>query len=94
MYLGKIMEVLDSKGAREKVLHPYSKALISAIPIPDPDTKIKKILLRGDVPDPVNPPSGCVFHTRCPIAEDKCKKDVPGLEEKEPAHLAACHLIP
>jgi len=93
MYLGKIMEVLDSKDVKERVMHPYSKALVSAIPVPDPKTKIQKIILTGDVPNPINPPKGCVFHTRCPIAEDKCKKEIPELLEKEPGHYAACHLI-
>ncbi len=93
MYLGKIMEIIDSKGVKKNVIHPYSKALVSAIPVPDPKTKTSKIILKGDVPNPMNPPEGCVFHTRCPIAEEKCKKEVPLLEQKNSGHFAACHLI-
>jgi len=93
MYLGKTMELMDSKGVKERVMHPYSKALVSAIPVPDPKTKTKKIILTGDVPNPINPPPGCVFHTRCPIAEERCKIDVPELLEKAPNHFAACHLV-
>jgi oligopeptide transport system ATP-binding protein len=93
MYLGKTMELLDSKQVKQRVLHPYSKALVSAIPIPDPKTKIKKMILKGDVPNPINPPSGCVFHTRCPIAIDRCKAEIPQLLEKAPNHFTACHLV-
>jgi len=93
MYLGKTMEMLDSKGVRKNVMHPYSKALVSAIPVPDPKTKVNKIILKGDVPNPVNPPRGCVFHTRCPIAEERCKNEIPELIEKSSSHFAACHLI-
>jgi len=93
MYLGRIMEVLDSKGVKKNIIHPYSKALVSAIPVPDPKTRIKKIILKGDVPNPINPPTGCVFHTRCPIAEEKCKKEIPHLEEKQNGHFVACHLV-
>lgn len=93
MYLGKPMELLASQGVKKRVMHPYSKALVSAIPVPDPESKTKKILLKGDVPDPVNPPDGCVFHTRCPIAQNICKREVPLFEEKEQGHLVACHLV-
>ncbi|MFH2047035.1 MAG: oligopeptide/dipeptide ABC transporter ATP-binding protein [Pseudomonadota bacterium] len=97
MYLGKIVEYTDADTIYENPLHPYTKALISAIPVPDPSIKNKKIVLYGDVPSPLNPPSGCRFHTRCPVAFDRCAIDEPELKQtpdnagKE--HLAACHLI-
>ena len=92
MYLGKIMELAHRAELYDDPLHPYTKALLSAVPIPDPTLKKTRILLKGDIPTPLNPPGGCVFHTRCPIAQFPiCKTDVPALVEHKPGHFAACH---
>ena len=92
MYLGKIMELSDRGALYEDPLHPYTKALLSAVPLPNPTVKKTRILLKGDIPTPLNPPSGCVFHTRCPIAQfPVCKTEVPPLVEHKPGHFAACH---
>jgi oligopeptide transport system ATP-binding protein len=92
MYLGKIMELAGRRELYDDPLHPYTKALLSAAPIPDPTLKKKRILLKGDIPTPLNPPSGCVFHTRCPIAQFPiCATEVPPLIEHKPAQFAACH---
>lgn len=94
MYLGKIMEYTDADTLYESPLHPYTHALISAIPVPDPAIKKKKQILKGDVPSPIHPPSGCVFHTRCPYVIDRCRKEVPELSPapgtRGEAHLQAC----
>jgi peptide/nickel transport system ATP-binding protein/oligopeptide transport system ATP-binding protein len=92
MYLGKVVELTDKRSLFATPLHPYTEALLSAVPVPDPSAKGNKIILRGDVPSPVNPPSGCAFHTRCPHAKDICRRVSPVLQEVSPAHFAACHL--
>ncbi len=92
MYLGKLVELGRSEDVYKHPLHPYSKALISAAPIPDPNfDRSKRIILSGDLPSPANPPPGCAFHTRCPIAQDRCKVEEPLLREIEPGHFSACH---
>jgi oligopeptide transport system ATP-binding protein len=95
MYLGKLVEIADSADLYSKPLHPYTMGLLSAVPIPDPDLEKqrKRIVLDGDVPSPLNPPSGCTFHPRCPIAKDICSKEIPPLknyDKKGKEHYAAC----
>ncbi len=93
MYLGKLMELAPSDELFQNPLHPYTKALLSAIPVPDPKKakKRKRITLVGEIPSPLNPPSGCRFHTRCPFAKDICRREEPPLEEVSPGHYVACH---
>lgn len=92
MYLGKMVEVAVSEKLYDKPLHPYTQALLSAVPVPDPNFVREQILIKGDIPSPSNPPSGCTFHTRCPFKMDVCTKVVPKLEELETGHSVACHL--
>jgi len=92
MYLGKVVELADAKTLIREPQHPYTQALISAVPEVDPETKRKRIILPGDVPSPIHPPPGCPFHPRCPVAEARCKTDVPLLREISSKHWAACHL--
>lgn len=93
MYLGSMMEFGKKEDIFSNPLHPYTKALFSAIPNPNPDVKMKRIPLTGDIPSPANPPKGCRFHTRCPYAKEICKHVVPEYKEYENGHFAACHLI-
>jgi oligopeptide transport system ATP-binding protein len=94
MYLGKIVEITDRKSLYDVPLHPYTKALLSAVPIPDPllEMRRERVVLGGEVPSPLNPPPGCVFHPRCPIAVDRCRREVPELREIRAGHRAACVL--
>ena len=92
MYLGRIVELAGKRALFAGPQHPYTEALLSAAPVPDPTVTSRRILLQGDVPSPLNPPSGCHFHTRCPYVFDRCRKDDPRLHEVEPGHFAACHL--
>lgn len=94
MYLGRIMELADRYSLYEEALHPYTQALLSAVPSPDPvlEEKRERIILAGDVPSPANPPPGCPFNTRCPIAVDRCHQEVPAWRELRPNHWVACHL--
>jgi oligopeptide transport system ATP-binding protein len=93
MYVGKIVETGTKVELFENPLHPYTRALFSAIPIPDPDLKHEKIILKGDVPSPLNPPTGCRFHPRCPYAEELCEREEPELTEVNAGHKVVCHLI-
>jgi oligopeptide transport system ATP-binding protein len=92
MYLGKLVEEAPTDSLFANPLHPYTQALLSAVPIPDPTVKRDRIVLKGDLPSPLNPPSGCVFHTRCPFVMDVCKRETPVLKEHAPHHKVACHL--
>jgi peptide/nickel transport system ATP-binding protein len=92
MYLGKIVET-GPKEAMAKPLHPYTQALIAAVPVPDPKTKRSRIVLSGEIPSPINPPPGCSFHTRCPFAEERCRREEPELKEWRTGRWASCHFV-
>ena len=92
MYLGRIVEIASSRALYTDPKHPYTEALLSAVPIPDPSVKRKRIVLTGDVPNPINPPKGCHFHPRCPKAMDRCRNEAPVLRDLGEGHMAACHL--
>ena len=92
MYLGRLVELSESEALYNEPLHPYTQALLSAVPIPDPQFEREQIILKGDIPSPSNPPTGCAFHTRCPLAMERCKQDVPILQEIKTGHSVACHL--
>lgn len=95
MYLGCLVELAESYELNKNPLHPYTKTLMSAVPVPDPDVSRsrQRIVLEGDIPSPMNPPTGCRFHTRCPYATDQCKEATPEFKEHAPGHWAACHLL-
>ncbi|KRG12712.1 ABC transporter ATP-binding protein [Lederbergia galactosidilytica] len=93
LYLGSMMELASRDQLYGNPLHPYTKALLSAVPIPDPTLKRERIILKGDIPNPANPPKGCKFHTRCPLAQDICRVEVPEFREIEDQHYVACHLV-
>jgi len=92
MYLGRIVELTTDRELYRNPLHPYSQALLSAVPVPDPEIQKKKILLPGDVPSPMNPPAGCTFHTRCPEREEVCSQQIPDFKNVDGEHWVACHL--
>ncbi|MDF2648836.1 MAG: appF5, partial [Paenibacillus sp.] len=92
MYLGRIVEEADTDSLFRTPLHPYTQALLSAVPIPDPNAKRERIVLKGDLPSPLNLPDGCVFHTRCPYATERCVRESPALQLKSTGHSVACHL--
>jgi oligopeptide transport system ATP-binding protein len=92
MYLGRVVEIASARALYDNPRHPYTEALLSAVPIPDPSVKRHRIMLKGDVPNPIRPPTGCHFHPRCPIAEARCKIEAPALEQNQDGHWVACHL--
>ena len=94
MYLGRIVEAGDAKEICRAPQHPYTQALISAVPVVDPDSKRRRVVLAGDIPSPIHPPSGCAFHTRCPVAEARCRTEAPALRPTAAGRWTACHLVP
>jgi oligopeptide/dipeptide ABC transporter ATP-binding protein len=92
MYLGEIVELADKDTLYDHPKHPYTKALLSSVPVPNPRVKRERIILKGDIPSPANPPKGCRFHTRCPQAMDLCMKEKPKFKETAGHHFVACHL--
>jgi peptide/nickel transport system ATP-binding protein len=93
MYLGNMVEYAPTEKVFAKPMHPYTQALISAIPVPDPDYKMDRVVLEGSIPSPANPPSGCKFHTRCSSCMEICKHQAPVQKEIEPGHFVVCHLF-
>ena len=92
MYLGNLVEMGDKEDIFANPLHPYTQALFSAIPMPDPDAKMNRVILEGSIPSPANPPAGCKFHTRCRYCMEKCSQEEPATYEVEPGHTVTCHL--
>tara|TARA_Y100000994_G_scaffold238874_1_gene231886 strand:+ start:40 stop:570 length:531 start_codon:yes stop_codon:yes gene_type:complete len=95
MYLGRIVELADAQTIVDRPQHPYTQALLSAVPIPDPtrEQSRQRTVLSGEMPSPINPPSGCPFHTRCPFSEDRCRTEVPRMRTIDTGHQVACHLV-
>jgi peptide/nickel transport system ATP-binding protein len=91
MYVGKLVELATTEELYRRPMHPYTEALMSAVPNPDPTQRSNRIVLRGEIPDPANPPSGCYFHPRCPYAQERCRTDTPELREVAPGRVTACH---
>jgi peptide/nickel transport system ATP-binding protein len=91
MYVGKVVELASTEDLYQRPMHPYTEALMSAVPNPDPTVRSKRIVLSGEIPDPANPPSGCYFHPRCPYAQARCQTEAPALREVAPGRQAACH---
>jgi oligopeptide transport system ATP-binding protein len=92
MYLGRVVEIASAHDLYANPKHPYTEALLSAVPIPDPKIRRTRIMLKGDVPNPINPPKGCHFHTRCPVKVDRCSVEAPPLKRDDKGHWVACHL--
>jgi oligopeptide/dipeptide ABC transporter ATP-binding protein len=93
LYLGRVMEIAANDELFDSPLHPYTQALLSSVPIPDPEIKKERAVLQGDIPSPINPPSGCVFHTRCPIAMPVCRELIPEQREIKQNHFVSCHAV-
>ena len=91
MYLGRLVEFGETEKLFSGPKHPYTEALLSAVPVADPDVEMDRIPLRGEIPNPANPPSGCYFHTRCRFCTEKCRQEAPAYQELEPEHFVACH---